>query len=133
LGRACRPDNIKVLDFNGKISEHTEDENDRFAKLAYVVGRIMKKQDCFTPFSSANEDERPESINSSDNNWIRRPGTNNIFRVKFRYLLPIRNGRDHVISKYVVDKGIPIQGEQGGRSWNPFTTGKTHRGKTFLA
>jgi hypothetical protein len=64
--------------------------------------------------------------NSSDQNWIRGPGNDNIARVKFRYLLPIGNGKDQVISTYVVDNGLLVEGAQGGTSWNPFESGKTY-------
>lgn len=63
---------------------------------------------------------------SSDNNFIRGPGKDNIARVKFRYLLPIGTGKDQIISTYVVDRGLLVEGAQGGTSWNPFVSGKTY-------
>lgn len=70
--------------------------------------------------------EQAGSNNSSDNNWIRGPGTDNIARIKFRYLLPIGDGKDHIMSTYLVNRGLLMQGAQGGKSWNPFDSGKTY-------
>ena len=66
------------------------------------------------------------SNNSSDNNYLRGPGYDDIARVKFRYVLPIGNAENEPISTYVVDQGLLVSGAQGGSSWNPFVSGKTY-------
>lgn len=66
------------------------------------------------------------SNNSSDNNYLRGPGYDDIARVKFRYVLPMGNAKDEPISTYVLDQGLMVGGAQGGSSWNPFVSGKTY-------
>lgn len=80
----------------------------------------------YTKGNPSYRDEQAGSNNSSDKNWIRGPGTDNITRVKLRYLLPIGDGTNQIISTYVVDRGVLVDGAQGGRSWDPFTSGKTY-------
>lgn len=63
---------------------------------------------------------------SAANNYIKGPGVDNIARTKFRYLLPIGTGKDDVVSTYVMDKGMLVEGAQGAYSWNPWTSGKTY-------
>jgi surface antigen Omp85-like protein len=80
----------------------------------------------YTNGNPAYRGQQAGSNNSRDNDYIRGPGNDYIGRVKFRYLLPIGNGEDEVISTYVLDQGLLVKGAQGGSSWNPFTSGKTY-------
>lgn len=79
-------------------------------------------------YTDGNPDYRNERAGSNDsayNNYIEGPGTDNFARVKFRYLLPMGNGKDEVISTLVLDQGLLAEGRVGGDSWNPLTSGKT--------
>ncbi len=71
--------------------------------------------------------ERAGSNDSDENNFIESEGTDDLFRLDFRYLLPIGHGRENPIHKYVVQRnGLLVPGsESGGESWNPLTSGRT--------
>lgn len=69
--------------------------------------------------------ERSGSNDSSYNNYIDGPGTDNFARAKFRFLLPVGSGKDDIISKVTLDRGLLTEGRVGATSWNPFTSGKT--------
>jgi hypothetical protein len=71
-------------------------------------------------------DERAGSNNSDEDNFIEGEGWDNLFRLRFKYLLPIGQGRDTIINTYVLDRGLLISGATGGTSWNPFTSGRTY-------
>ena len=80
----------------------------------------------YTNGNPAYRGQKAGTNNSSDNDYIRGSGNDYIGRIKFRYLLPMGNGKDEVISTYVLDEGLLVKGAQGGSSWNPFTSGKTY-------
>jgi hypothetical protein len=70
--------------------------------------------------------ERAGSNDSNKKNFINTEGTDNFYRLNFRYVLPTGDGAKGPIHKYVVDRrGLLISGyESGGREWNPFTSGR---------
>ena len=72
-------------------------------------------------------DERAGSNDSDADNYIESEGSDNLFRLDFRYLLPIGHGKKQPIHQYVVEKnGLLVPGsESGGDSWNPLTSGRT--------
>jgi hypothetical protein len=56
-------------------------------------------------FISGNPDfpgERVGSNDSDQDNFIKGDGWDNFFRLRFKYLLPIGNGRDQVIATYKI-------------------------------
>jgi hypothetical protein len=70
--------------------------------------------------------ERAGSNDSDQDNFIETEGTDVYHRFNFRYVLPIGDGANGPIHKYVVDKrGLLVPGyESGGREWNPFNSGR---------
>ena len=80
-------------------------------------------------FTNGNPFFRNEQAGSNDSdqdNNIEGDGWDNFFRVRFKYLLPIGFGKDTIINTYVLDRGLLIDGQAGGESWNPFTSGRTY-------
>ena len=71
-------------------------------------------------------DERAGSNDSDKDNFIEGEGWDNLFRLRFKYILPVGQGKDQIINRYVVDKGVLISGASGGKSWNPFVSGRTY-------
>jgi hypothetical protein len=69
--------------------------------------------------------QRAGAHNSDENNFVTGDGLDNFLRVKFRYLLPIGNGRDEVIPEYKFENGELVSGASGGSSLNPFESGRT--------
>jgi len=75
------------------------------------------------PFYS---DEQSGSNDSDEDNYIEGDGWDNFFRMRFKFLLPMGLGRDTIINTYVLDRGMLIDGQAGGLSWNPFKSGRTY-------
>ena len=71
--------------------------------------------------------ERAGSNDSHEDNYIESEGSDNLFRLDFRYLLSIGHGKNKAIHQYVIEKnGLLVSGsESGGDSWNPLTSGRT--------
>ena len=70
-------------------------------------------------------DERAGSNDSDEDNFVEGDGWDNFFRLKFKYLLPIGNGRDDIITTVKIKDGIPISEPKGGTSLNPFKSGRS--------
>jgi hypothetical protein len=70
--------------------------------------------------------ERAGSNESEKNNYVIGSGWDNYFRITFKYLLPIGNGKDQVVSAYRIKVGQLESGATGGTSWNPLESGRTY-------
>jgi len=71
-------------------------------------------------------DEQAGSNDSDEDNYVEGSGWDNYFRIKFKYLLPMGQGKDTIINTYKVSGGHLIDGATGGESMNPFTSGVTY-------
>ena len=71
-------------------------------------------------------DERAGSNDSNEDNFVEGNGWDNFFRLKFKYLLPIGNGRDEIITTYKIKDGLLISEPKGGTSLNPFKSGRSY-------
>src|SRR5882672_6421340 len=69
--------------------------------------------------------ERAGSNESDPDNFVEGSGLDNFARVKFKYLLPIGDGKQQVITDYKLDRGLLVSGASGGSSWNPWGSGRT--------
>jgi hypothetical protein len=71
-------------------------------------------------------DERAGSNDSDKDNYVKGDGWDNFFRLTFKYLLPMGDGKDQIISTYKIDRGLLESGATGGTSLNPFKSGKSY-------
>ena len=71
-------------------------------------------------------DERAGSNDSDKDNFVKGDGWDNFFRLNFKYLLPIGNGRDEIITTYKIKDGLLISEPKGGASLNPFKSGRSY-------
>ncbi len=71
-------------------------------------------------------DERAGINDSDKDNFVEGDGWDNFFRLNFKYLLPIGDGRDQIISTYKIKEGLLESGATGGTSLNPFKSGKSY-------
>ncbi len=71
-------------------------------------------------------DERAGINDSDEDNFVEGEGWDNFFRLNFKYLLPIGNGRNQIISTYKIKEGLLESGATGGTSLNPFKSGKSY-------
>ena len=71
-------------------------------------------------------DERAGSNDSDEDNFVEGNGWDNFFRLTFKYLLPIGNGKDQIIGTYKIDQGLIKSGATGGTSVNPLASGKSY-------
>ena len=70
--------------------------------------------------------ERAGSNDSDEDNYVKGDGWDNFFRLRFKYLLPIGDGRDEIISTIKMKDGLPISEPKGGTSLNPFKSGRSY-------
>ncbi len=71
------------------------------------------------------DDDRAGSNDSDEDNFIRSEGTDQYYRMVFKYVLPIGHGRETIFPTYVVDRGLLHDGATGGEFWNPLLSGRT--------
>ncbi|HET6247406.1 MAG TPA: hypothetical protein VFE47_06910, partial [Tepidisphaeraceae bacterium] len=63
---------------------------------------------------------------SSQDNYIASASNDFTGEFTFKYLLPIGDGRDHVIDHYCLNDGLLESGASGGQeTWNPLCSGRT--------
>jgi hypothetical protein len=93
---------------------------------AIVQAGYFQKVDIYTSGNPDYPDERAGSNGSDKDDYVESDGWDNFFRLRFKYLLPIGNGKDEIISTQVVDRGLLVKGATGGDSWNPFVSGLTY-------
>lgn len=70
--------------------------------------------------------ERAGSNDSDKDNYVKGDGWDNFFRLKFKYLLPIGDGKDEIITTYKMQDGLLISEPKGGTSFNPFKSGRSY-------
>jgi hypothetical protein len=70
--------------------------------------------------------ERAGSNDSDKNDYVQGDGWDNFFRLKFKYLLPIGDGRDEIITTYKMQDGLLMSEPKGGTSLNPFKSGRSY-------
>jgi len=84
----------------------------------------FKDNDAYINGNPRFPDEDAGSNDSHEDNYIEGDGWDNFFRLRFKYLLPIGHGRDEIVAKYVVDRGIMTSEGTGGISLNPLKSGQ---------
>lgn len=109
IGRDIQMPRIERLFFDPVLSAGYFNDND-----AYIDG------------NPDFPDERAGSNDSSKDDFVEGDGWDNFFRLTFKYLLPIGDGKDQIISTYEIDRGLLKSGASGGTSWNPLTSGKSY-------
>ncbi|MEZ5559779.1 MAG: hypothetical protein R3E86_14705 [Pseudomonadales bacterium] len=70
-------------------------------------------------------DERAGSNDSDPDNFITGSGWDTFYRLRFKYLLPIGDGREQLVPRYQFDRGLLTAGAGGGASFNPLESGRT--------
>ena len=70
-------------------------------------------------------DERAGSNTSDESNYVDGRGLDTFVRARFKYLLPIGNGRDRITPNFEFDNGLLVGGANGGDVFNPLESGLT--------
>lgn len=70
--------------------------------------------------------ERAGANDSSKENFLTGEGWNNVLELEFRYVLPVGEGRNRVINRYDLDRGILVSGSTYLGNWDPFASGRTY-------
>lgn len=70
-------------------------------------------------------DERAGSNESDRRDYITGSGWDSFFRLRFRYLLPIGDGREQVLPAYQFRDGLLAAGASGAHAFNPVASGRT--------
>lgn len=96
-----------------------------FLDATYINGRY-KEQRIYTGTNPDFPDERSGANESSEENYIVSPGRDIFFESDFYYLLPLGDGRENIIRKYVLADGTLTSSPSGGKHWNPLTSGRSY-------
>lgn len=70
--------------------------------------------------------ERAGGNDSDEKNFIESDMTDHWLNLVTKFALPIGKGKDNVLPKIVLDRGLFVSGDTGGDVWNPFTSGRTY-------
>jgi len=70
-------------------------------------------------------DERAGSNDSDPDNFITGRGGDTFARMRFKYLLPIGTGRERILPAFQFDRGLLVDGANGGGAFNPVDNGLT--------
>ena len=70
--------------------------------------------------------ERAGSNSSNEDDFVSGDGWDTFFRFKFKYLLPTGRGREQVIDRIELDRGLPVDPPSVEPRWNPLAAGKTY-------
>ena len=71
-------------------------------------------------------DERAGSNDSDEDNFLSGDGVDIYAQLRFRYLLPIGHGADHIVHPYNVEDGFLTANGSGGTGWHPFESGRSY-------
>lgn len=77
------------------------------------------------PYAERYEQNEREGRESSVDNYVEGKGWDNFIELRFKYLLPVGHGRDHIINTFRVKDGLLASGVAGGHSWNPLESGRS--------
>jgi len=70
--------------------------------------------------------QRAGANSSNKDNFVTGDGWDTFFRLKFKYLMPIGRGRDTIIDRIQLDRGVPVDPPAVSPWWNPLASGKTY-------
>jgi hypothetical protein len=90
-----------------------------------VSSGYFKNVDVYIDGNPKYLDEQAGSNDSHANDYVTGDGWDTFVRFRFRYLLPIGSGREHVLPNYTFDNGLLSDGANGGTSMNPLRSGRT--------
>ncbi len=70
-------------------------------------------------------DEIAGSNDSDEDDYLEGQGWDAFLNLKLKYLLPIGHGKNKVINRFILNRGMLVSGSAGGDSYNPLTSGRT--------
>jgi hypothetical protein len=71
-------------------------------------------------------DQEAGAHGSDPENYIRDSGWDGFIKLNFRYVLPMGHGKDHIVNRIKVDRGLRHSDPVGGTSWNPLKSGRSY-------
>jgi hypothetical protein len=83
------------------------------------------ENDIYIDGNPAFPNERAGTNDSDEDDFVEGDGIDVFARTRFKYLLPIGNGRDTIIPDYKFDRGLLIGGATGAESLNPLKSGRS--------
>ena len=95
-----------------------------FVDTTFSIGRYTTRR-AYIGRNPDYPDERAGSNDSSQDDYIEEKGWDSFIQFRFKYVLPMGHGRDHIINTFRVKDGLLVSGAAGGHSWNPLESGRT--------
>jgi len=90
-----------------------------------VISGLYRNQRVYIGQSPAFPGERAGSNGSDQENYVDVTQWDTRVQLQLHYLLPIGDGKEDVVHKYIIDRGFLIRNPSGGDTWNPFASGRT--------
>lgn len=94
---------------------------DAIASISYLA-----ESDVYLDGNPEYPDVRAGSNDSEFEDFVQGEGWDNLFNLRFNYLLPFGEGKHTVIDTYRIDRGMLVAADENESSWNPSKTGKTY-------
>lgn len=69
---------------------------------------------------------RAGANDSDPEDYVEAPGWDGVLTCRFRYVMPWGHGRDHMINRVEVRRGMLHSDPVGARSWNPLHSGRSY-------
>ncbi len=111
--------------FAGLLSDWQVPGVPRLVIEPFVMFGLYRDQRIYAGRNSAFPGERSGSSNSHKDNFQEATQWDNRMELKFHYLLPVGHGREQIVHKYSIDRGLLLRNPSGGNAWNPLTSGRT--------
>jgi hypothetical protein len=120
-----------IASTNGSVAAYLYLENLElpFGERLFVSPRIttgwFENIDSYQDGNPMFAGQRAGSNDSSQNNYLRSDGTDQWYRFVLRYVLPLGQGKETIVPRYVLDRGLLVDGPTEPSSWNPLHSGRT--------
>ena len=116
---------------NGSFATYLYAENfklplgDRLFASPRITYARLGELEAYRDGNPAFPDERAGDNDSDEDNFLEGDGSDEWYRIVFKYVLPLGHGRDAPIHTYILDRGLLGENPAGAASWNPIHSGRS--------
>jgi hypothetical protein len=109
----------------GKLSDYQMPGIPRLVINPFFSFGLYQDQRFYVGRDPAYGGERAGSNNSDPDHYIEATEWDNRAEIDFRFLLPVGHGKETIVNRYVIEKGLLTDGDSGAESWSPLHSGRT--------